>query len=416
MEEDSDDDLSVLYEDVEGLTADFEKLLVGANSDVLSDVVLEGEDGTSIEAHSLLLRSRSEYLNVALGGNWREWNVNATVPGLMSKPVASTSALHAVVRYIYTGEVGFSDKNVYEILNLAREMLLDDLVQLGYVYIRSSLKPESAVFHAGEILASCDQNLLQLLCEFVAKAGQEILITNEFTHCSRYELTAILQHENVGVHEDVVLKAVQIWAEVSAGFDRELAFDLVCQLLSEDLVRCLSLSVEAFTSIEDLGLVPSEKRHLRRMYIASRTEGYRYMIPTSTFRQSLRGAVAHLESSHPLTGEFRAEVQLTQDTDAIYIEVDSRSELSPELDLVWYSLRSGSVLQRLSDFNYARSKKTFMVSGHRIGVKLVHKSRRPAVSCPPPPKPCWGFLIKSYSVINGKRWRRRNHATDFWRR
>mmetsp|Transcript_11379 Transcript_11379/g.47395 ORF Transcript_11379/g.47395 Transcript_11379/m.47395 type:complete len:161 (+) Transcript_11379:476-958(+) len=154
--------------------------------------------------------------------------------------------------------------------------------------------------------------------------------------------------------------------------------------------------------MEDLGLVPREKRLLRRMYNAFRTEGYRNMIPTRTFRQSLRGAVSHLESSHPLTGEFRAEVQLTQDTDAVYVEVDSRSELSPELDLVWYSLPSGFVVQRLSDFKYAKSKKAFMVTGNRVVVKLVHKSRWPAASYRPPPKPCWGFLVKSYAVINGK--------------
>mmetsp|Transcript_11377 Transcript_11377/g.47389 ORF Transcript_11377/g.47389 Transcript_11377/m.47389 type:complete len:111 (+) Transcript_11377:476-808(+) len=84
--------------------------------------------------------------------------------------------------------------------------------------------------------------------------------------------------------------------------------------------------------MEDLGLVPREKRLLRRMYNAFRTEGYRNMIPTRTFRQSLRGAVSHLESSHPLTGEFRAEVQLTQDTDAVYVEV--RSNPSPKSDFL----------------------------------------------------------------------------------
>lgn len=322
------DVVSVTYCDTDELVSDFGRLMDGAWRDGLSDVVLEDEGGTQLEGHGLMLRARSEYLAVALEERWGGWNPGARRPGRLVKPAASRESLLAVVRFIYTAYVIFTDENVYDIMLLAREMLVWDLVVLGREYVRSRLQISSAGFHAERCGLSGDEELQEAVAEYFVLEGEKILTSRGFLNYTRSQLEAVLSHENLGIDEDIVLLAAQNWSEVYCNFDREEAKKVLADLIASKLVRCLSLSSEAFDTLEENGLIPSEQAYLRFMYKAVLVNGRRYSIQSSFFRPSIRCSYVVTESKHPfLKTTFRRIIKLNKAADAIYIEVRTPSFL-----------------------------------------------------------------------------------------
>jgi hypothetical protein len=72
--------------------------------------------------HSLLLRYRSTYFDTMLGNNWLE-----NSDGVICKPNISHITFHAVLHYIYTGNIKVDDLALLDLIAAAEEMELQEL-------------------------------------------------------------------------------------------------------------------------------------------------------------------------------------------------------------------------------------------------------------------------------------------------
>eukprot|EP00929_Paragymnodinium_shiwhaense_P035106 TRINITY_DN19006_c0_g1_i1.p1 TRINITY_DN19006_c0_g1~~TRINITY_DN19006_c0_g1_i1.p1 ORF type:complete len:433 (+),score=122.17 TRINITY_DN19006_c0_g1_i1:59-1300(+) len=108
-----------------------------------SGVVTFRVDGRSLKADRFLLSARSEYFERMLKSGMAEGSSEE-----VSIPRASYAAFEAVLRFVYSaghcGEAIFDQADPLEVLHLASEFMLDDLLRLCEWRLLKSLKDHSA--------------------------------------------------------------------------------------------------------------------------------------------------------------------------------------------------------------------------------------------------------------------------------
>jgi hypothetical protein len=97
------------------------KPAIDSNSNLKTHGPTDSEPVT-MYGHSLILRYRSKYFDMMLSNDWLE-----NSDGVICKPNFSHITFHAVLYYIYTGNVGIDDLALLDLIAAAEEMELQEL-------------------------------------------------------------------------------------------------------------------------------------------------------------------------------------------------------------------------------------------------------------------------------------------------
>jgi len=138
-------------------------------------------DGKALKADRFLLSARSEYFSRMLGSGMTEGTAEE-----VNIPRASPPAFEAILRFVYSagqaGEALFKEADPMEVLHLAVEFLLDDLVRLCEWRLLQSLAPESALSIFGSVasIRSKVPMLAEACVERLRGRMSDICSTKEF--------------------------------------------------------------------------------------------------------------------------------------------------------------------------------------------------------------------------------------------
>src|SRR5438270_9935252 len=105
------------------LAADLSSLV---NNSYSSDVhFVVGPDAATMYGHSIILKCRSKYF-AAMFDDTNKWKEKAN--GVIHKPNASYAGFHALLNYLYTGNIVATNKRcLVDVIATAEEMNLDEL-------------------------------------------------------------------------------------------------------------------------------------------------------------------------------------------------------------------------------------------------------------------------------------------------
>ncbi|KAF9355373.1 hypothetical protein BGX26_006653 [Mortierella sp. AD094] len=203
-----------IYSNHEVLGADFLRLV---NSPIGADVrLIIGEEQVVMHAHSLILQARSSYFARALNNDWKEAN-----QGVIYKPNVTPAVFERILQYIYGGRLMVDDEMVMDLIKVADELCMEDLLH-GCELHALSIICRSNVLDMVHLASQHNLRQLKTEClDFIAsnidylKKGKAILSQDADV------LKEILSMDQVDLDELEIWKIAVRWAYYQRGLDWE---------------------------------------------------------------------------------------------------------------------------------------------------------------------------------------------------
>lgn len=183
---------------------------------LLSDICMNHEDadvtlvvdGTKIPAHTWILSTRSTYFKSLFGGDFAESKqseIELKVP---------LSAIKAILKYIYTGQMSlaaFECDEIVDMYDLANQYGFDSLKTTILEYLTSNLTLGNCIeiWNAAHLYSLND---LQKACmKFMDSNATELLGHETFKELSLNSLCALLKRDSFYAPEVEIFKAICNW-------------------------------------------------------------------------------------------------------------------------------------------------------------------------------------------------------------
>lgn len=246
-----------------------------------SDVIFltDGNEGT-VHAHRLILRIRC----TAFSGD--HLNVVCNIPGTTKTvtshetrikwPGVCTRSLRDVIFYVYTGLIEILDNNVFDILSVAQDMGIEELVDECKSHITRSLNVANAcVFLPAALRQSkrCakEENdiFLQQCTSFIDENAIDCLKSVAFLEMDKESVIHVVSSDNLSIGEEDVWRSVLRWATKKTGVSAhphewtdEERKKVASQLSGViEHVRILLIDSQVFAEeVEPTGVVPIQIR------------------------------------------------------------------------------------------------------------------------------------------------------------
>ncbi|PIK44686.1 putative kelch-like protein 28, partial [Apostichopus japonicus] len=202
----------------------------------LCDVVLKVQ-GHTINAHRAVLSSGSPYFFAMFVGNLCETQQEEVELKSVEK-----DALEALVKYIYTGRIHISHRNVQALLAAANLIQMKDVKQLCCDFLEQHLDTTNClgITHFAETHA-CDQWAVTAR-KFCAQHFEALKYADEFLQLESDNLKSLLLQEDLAVPcEESVLATLLVWVE----FDQRQRVEHL-----EELLRCIKLPLMTLSSLQ----------------------------------------------------------------------------------------------------------------------------------------------------------------------
>lgn len=173
-----------------------------------SDFVIKTKMGKSIEAHRLILASKSPVLKDLVSDLSK-----TTLEVLDFDP----KIVESMVRYFYSGEVTLEKENVYPIINIADKFKVEDLKSSCFTFLVKTLDTNSCItmimtaktggfnFDSKDLVSKC--------ISFIEKNTQDILDSNGFLTFDKDVVISILQSDNISCDEIDLYNAAIKWGK-----------------------------------------------------------------------------------------------------------------------------------------------------------------------------------------------------------
>ncbi|CAG8560576.1 4049_t:CDS:2, partial [Paraglomus occultum] len=210
--------------------------------DVIIDVG-EGSDKTQCLAHSIILKTRSEYFRVALSFNWAKKEGDYY---RYSKPNITSRAFDAVLKYLYVGTIDVSQENpetIFSIILALDEMQLYaplEVVQKFFVENYTNWIDKNPVKTLE--MASTNDNL-SLIKEYIEKIicqePEKFFQSTDFVDVKENSLISLLERDDLVMREVDIWEALIKWGKsVSEDSDNDLS--IYKETLRTKLEKCIN--------------------------------------------------------------------------------------------------------------------------------------------------------------------------------
>ncbi|GBB90134.1 hypothetical protein RclHR1_00170038 [Rhizophagus clarus] len=203
---------------VNSLLQDIARLFIEADD---YDVLLEVggiNDREIIEAHSVILRTRSPYFKAALSSNWVKKENDKII---FTKPNISPIVFKKILKYIYTGEFSLMDDNIRDLftdlLFAADELVLPELTKYMEEYIityeRDWIQENIAdIFILTSYKYENFVRLWKYFCELSAQQPNKIFTSAGFVSLDKSILLEFIKREDLNIIEIEIWKNLIKWA------------------------------------------------------------------------------------------------------------------------------------------------------------------------------------------------------------
>jgi len=178
-----------------------------------------------------------------------------------------------VLEFIYTNCCRINENNVMDVLAVALEYNLEQLVKLCEKYVSELVTIETACSAMQAAVTFGLDNLKRTLLPFFEQHTSEIFQTKGFNELSDVTLSYILQSDELNMDEYEILKSIKSWAQVqSAALDVPIA-EVTAKVIPN--VRLPLLSPEELGQLETDNakdvFVPIEQISVAWKHLAMRT-------------------------------------------------------------------------------------------------------------------------------------------------
>jgi len=172
------------------------------NDDQLSDVTFEVAD-KSIHCNRCVLGAWSEVWRSMFTSEMKESSPHAVIP----IDDISYEDLKAVVRYLYTGSLHLTERNVTPILAISHRYAISQIHKRCSKYIRESLNTRNCaglLFHACQHrLGAMDEPLFVHLIEYMTSNFEDACLSPDFNLLDGNLVLSLVQKDELNVSAEV---------------------------------------------------------------------------------------------------------------------------------------------------------------------------------------------------------------------
>lgn len=178
------------------------------NGQFKSDFIIKTKMGKSIEAHRLILASRSSVLQDI---------VSDLKTSTLEITEFDPKIVESMVRYLYSGEIILEKENVYPIINIADKFKIEDLKSSCFTFLVKNLDTNSCISMimtaktGGFTFDSKD--LIRQCITFIEKNTQEILESPGFFTFDKDIIISVLQSDKISCDEIELYNAAIKWGK-----------------------------------------------------------------------------------------------------------------------------------------------------------------------------------------------------------
>ncbi|KAM4540281.1 kelch-like protein 10 [Fundulus diaphanus] len=229
---------------------------------ILTDAVVIA-DNEEFPVHKVILCNCTPYF-CALFTRWSSPDQKVFhIPGI------SSEMMRLILDYAYTNSLTITEDNVWDLLEAADQLNIQEVVRVCYMFLESLMRPENCIQTWKYATAYLQQELRSKAFSYILKHFEEVVRCDEFLELSADELADIIEKDNLTVRkESEVYEAILRWTyhalqEREAHFPALLAKVRLAllnieyireNLLPNPLVKkqCQSLLSEAMGTISQL--------------------------------------------------------------------------------------------------------------------------------------------------------------------
>ncbi|GBC01432.1 hypothetical protein RclHR1_04190016 [Rhizophagus clarus] len=205
------------FEYLQEVSNDFEKLL---ETDEEYDVIVyagESENVKEIHAHSLVLRTRSQYFHTGFSKKWAEKKDGKFI---FKKPNISPKFFNIILRFIYCGKINLNNLQISEILKLlmaAVELNIQTLITCIREYLIKNqcefLQQQNSI----EILESIYQHesfkdLWNFYLEKICEEPEILFKSEKFINLKAPLLELLLKRDDLNLDEIIIWDSLIKWS------------------------------------------------------------------------------------------------------------------------------------------------------------------------------------------------------------
>lgn len=262
-------------------------------------VFLVGREEVPVYAHRIILMARCKSFGTAKRGEVCRIpgsSVSPAAPGTPTPirlPQFQGDTFRQFVNYVYTGKIMLQDSGVFEMLNLAQELGVEELRAACEDHVTSTLSALNACTFLAAAMDIQDRavggkgakSFVDRCISYVGENAIECVKTNSFLNLPKDALVKLISSDCLALEEEDVWRAVLNWAKYQAGVTQPTAHWAeeervrVCQHLTGVInhVRLLLIDSQVFAEeVEPTGAVPMELS----------LERYRYAALPNKFREN----------------------------------------------------------------------------------------------------------------------------------
>ncbi|KAJ5072365.1 pep-cterm sorting domain-containing protein [Anaeramoeba ignava] len=258
------------------LTEDLKNLLNSSNEffDFTININYQSQKTYSIECHSAILSSRSEYFKGLLRSKMKEYQ-ERKVEFFDIRP----EIMQSFINYIYTGQIELNHENAIEMLVISRKFCSEELIQSITNYIQKNIHFEN-VIDLLELSRQFDFDDLKILClDFICLNLSGFVNHPSFVKLSLEDLEFILNSDHLPMESELfILDSVVRWIEYNKNNENQLENKVNDLNYDQDIIKKLLYKIR-WCDIPKKDIKNSKIHHFFPKEILSNILNYKKSLP-----------------------------------------------------------------------------------------------------------------------------------------
>ncbi|XP_041373524.1 BTB/POZ domain-containing protein 6-like [Gigantopelta aegis] len=184
-----------------------QSLVYARDHKIMCDVTFKvGEHKKSIEAHKLILCSRSRVFEAMLTGPMAE-------QGSIVIPEVDPDIFEQFLTFLYTDDVITDGNNVIGLLYVSKKYDVNTLEEKCLTYLETSMTSKNACFILEQAHIYEEEDLKEKALSCIRNNGDASLKSRDVVHLCRGCLSDVIQSDQLIANEETVFESVLSWSE-----------------------------------------------------------------------------------------------------------------------------------------------------------------------------------------------------------